>query len=115
MGKDYDEMIGTVPHCFVCHDDIFPTGSDNAYALYFKCENEDCANIIASWCELHDIDMKISEEQMVGNVVVAECIYGGDSFDSIDWDWTYCELTLLELWIKSTSHLMRFVNNWERE
>ena len=115
--KDYDELIKTVPHCFTCHVDIFPSGGCDDYVLYFNCKDKEQAHIIASWCELHNMEMEISEEQMAGRTVVIPDIYGSHYLDGIDFEYAYGGLTLLDTWVGRIARWIGYIKDdeWETE
>lgn len=115
--KDYDKLIKTVPHFFTCHNDVFPSGGGDDFILYFKCRSKEQAQIIASWCELHNQYMEISEEQMVGETLVLPDVYGSYDLDGIDFNYSFGGLTLLNTWVGRIMRLVSCIQDdeWETE
>lgn len=117
-GCDYFELIKKVPHCFSCHDEIFPSGCGDDYTLYFKCLNKEQARIVLKWAEVNNVDVEVSESQMVGNVIVLPDVFGcRGTIDGIDKNYICGSLITLSEWIGHIAMIVGFVRDdeWETE
>ena len=115
---NYFELIKKVPHCFSCHEDMFPSGGGDDYTVYFKCLNKEQSRIVLKWAELNDIDVEVSESQMIGNIIVLPDVWACcGTLDGIDKDYIYGSLIPLSMWIGHIARAVGFVqeDEWETE
>lgn len=93
------EAVSKIPHTFVPHEDIFPSGNYDDYMVMFKPTNVEQYEKLIEWCTANNIVVDVPLSSAVGRTLVISDVYGSSNIEDIDTNYVYGMLQTLDQYI----------------